>query len=49
MSEWIRSYQDLLVWKKGMLLIDEIDRIVTSLMPMGDGGSASTRTRKGDR
>src|SRR5438105_15023848 len=28
MSESIRSYQDLLVWKKGMLLIDEIDRIV---------------------
>ena len=28
MSESIRSYQDLLVWKKGMLLTDEIDRIV---------------------
>ena len=28
MSESIRSYQGLLVWKKGMLLIDEIDRIV---------------------
>jgi hypothetical protein len=28
MSASIRSYQDLLVWKKGMLLIDEIDHIV---------------------
>jgi four helix bundle protein len=31
MSEAIRSYQDLIVWQKAMVLIDEVDVVVESL------------------